>query len=155
MKTNIFSLKLDDDKNVALVKESPISYQSKGMRPDAVVSMLEDVFDIKHLAQEHVYLICMRSDCSYAGIFELSRGSIDMSLVDVREIMCRVLLLNAVSFIVVHNHPSGCVLPSKQDIVVAQKIYDAGKILNLKLDDFIITGDGYYSFHKEGRIPLE
>lgn len=154
METTLFQLKLNDSRKVFLAEEGRIFYTATGLSPEAVVSMLDETFDIRHLAQERAYLLCQRPDGSYAGVFELSRGSIEQSVVSVREVMCRVFLLNAVAFVVVHNHPSGNCFPSAADIALAESLCSASKIMDVKFNDFIIIGDGYYSFRGEGRIPL-
>lgn len=63
--------------------------------------------------------------------------------------MIRALLCGAVNIIIVHNHPSGSVRPSLEDVKVTKKIKDASKLIGLNFCDHIIIGqDGYFSFPK-------
>ena len=70
-----------------------------------------------------------------------------------RSLFSRAMLCNANSIIVAHNHPSGVVKPSGEDINLTRRIKEAGEILDIKLQDHIIIGeDDYYSFINEGRL---
>ena len=74
-------------------------------------------------------------------------------LVDIKNIFQVALLGNAASIIVAHNHPSGCVRPSMDDIELTEKIQHAGQLLQVQVDDhIIITKDGYFSFNETGLI---
>ena len=86
------------------------------------------------------------------GVFELSHGTVDSSLITSREVFMKALLCGASGIILAHNHPSGDVSPSKMDMQVMTKIKDAGEILSVPLLDFIICGECYYSAQKEGRL---
>ena len=62
-------------------------------------------------------------------------------------------MLSASGFICVHNHPSGNILPSKQDLDITNNLIEVGKILGIKLIDHIIVGkNNYYSFLENGDI---
>lgn len=81
----------------------------------------------------------------------ISKGGIDSTIVDVRVIMKRALLLSATSIVLVHNHPSGNTKPSQSDINITKSIKDGAMLLNISLLDHIIVGDtNYYSFADEG-----
>lgn len=88
------------------------------------------------------------------GITTVSTGSLSGTIVDVRIIMQYALKGNAHSLIVAHNHPSGNMKPSENDILITQKIKDAGKLLDIPvLDHLILTPDDtYYSFADEGLL---
>ncbi len=84
---------------------------------------------------------------------ELSKGSINASIVDPKEIIKEATLRSASSIILVHNHPSGEAEPSPEDIKVTNSIIDACSLVGIKVLDHIIIGknqDDYYSFAKEG-----
>lgn len=86
--------------------------------------------------------------------FRLSqRGGTHHTLVDVKMIFAGALLSNAHSIIVSHNHPSGELIPSPQDISLTEKIVKAGKVLDIPvMDHIIVTNNSFYSFKDEGRI---
>jgi len=74
-------------------------------------------------------------------------GTIDHTPVYIREVIKRTLELSAASIILVHNHPSGDVTPSRADIEMTQKIVDAAEKLNILVHDHIIVGrEGHASF---------
>ena len=66
-----------------------------------------------------------------------------------REIFYNALKNRAVSIIVMHNHPSGNPMPSKEDILITQRLIEAGKLIGIELLDHIILGDNRYISLKE------
>jgi DNA repair protein RadC len=84
---------------------------------------------------------------------EISKGSINASIVDPKEIIKEATLKSASSIILVHNHPSGDTEPSADDIKLTNKIVDACNFVGIKVLDHIIIGknvDDYYSFANKG-----
>lgn len=81
-------------------------------------------------------------------------GSSNQSIIDPKAVFKEAMLENANKIIVMHNHPSGNPLPSKEDIALTKKIKEAGLMLDIILLDHVIVGDGtYFSFYeslKEG-----
>lgn len=85
------------------------------------------------------------------GIHKISDGSIDGCLVDIRLIMQGALLTNSSSIILAHNHPSGNLKPSEQDIKLTKEIKKAGEFLKIRvLDHVIITSITYTSLADDG-----
>lgn len=85
---------------------------------------------------------------------QIGRGGLSATLVDVRVVLREALLCNASSIILVHNHPSGTLKPSPQDIALTKKIVEAAKIHDLRVPDHLIfTDNEYYSFHTSGQMP--
>lgn len=83
----------------------------------------------------------------------VSIGSLNASIVHPREVYNRAIKRSAASILVVHNHPSGHVKPSKEDIHVTKRLYDAGHLIGIPLVDHIIIGkSGYYSFKEENQL---
>ena len=63
--------------------------------------------------------------------------------------------MSASSIICIHNHPSGEVLPSKEDVLFTSQLVKVGKMLGIEVIDHIIIGeDKYYSFFENNRIAL-
>ena len=82
---------------------------------------------------------------------QLSKGGITGTLVDVRLALKNALEVGATSIILVHNHPSGALSPSKADKLITSKLKIAGESLDIKvLDHLIITEKTYFSFADEG-----
>ena len=86
-------------------------------------------------------------------IFPVSSGGITGTVADPRVILAGAIRVAACSMVLVHNHPSGNLLPSKADEELTQKIKEAAKYFDIKvLDHLIITSEGYYSFADEGLL---
>lgn len=103
--------------------------------------------------QEQFY--CIYLDASKKIIEEklLFIGTANYSLVHPRDIFKEAYLLNATSIICVHNHPSGEVKPSKEDINLTIRLKEIGVIFGIRVIDHIIIGDDkYYSFLENGKI---
>jgi DNA repair protein RadC len=83
----------------------------------------------------------------------VSIGNGNSASVCSKEILRHALSLSAVALILVHNHPSGDITPSKNDIHSTRSIIDAGKVLGIDVLDHIIIGqDGYTSMMESGLL---
>ena len=80
-------------------------------------------------------------------------GTVNHSLIHPRDIFKEAYNLNAAFIICVHNHPSGDVNPSKDDIAVTNRLKEIGNLMGIKLLDHVIVSETkYYSFLENGRI---
>lgn len=103
--------------------------------------------------QEHFY--CIYLDASKKVIEEklLFIGTANYSLVHPRDIFKEAYLLNATGIICVHNHPSGEVKPSREDINLTIRLKEIGLLMGIRVIDHIIVGKNkYYSFLENGKI---
>lgn len=76
----------------------------------------------------------------------LFKGTVNYAMIYPREIVKEALLSNAVSMILVHNHPSQNISPSKEDYEITKRILEACKLLEINvLDHLIVTGQECYS----------
>ncbi len=83
----------------------------------------------------------------------LFRGTADHCLIHPRDIVKALCLQNASSFVVAHNHPSGNIKPSREDIQVTKKIFRLGRLIEISLNDHLIVGAGkYFSFADSGYL---
>lgn len=116
--------------------------------PDNVVKLMTDVFEINKKISEEIFAVGLTTDSKPLHFFRLNRGTVNASLFDTRGLMISLLLANASTFIVVHNHPSGSITPSKPDIDITQKLNKAAELLGLTFADHIIIGTkgNHYSF---------
>lgn len=108
-----------------------------------------------NLKQE--YFICVYLDVTKKLIHEkvLFIGTLNRSLVHPREVFKEAYRVSASSIICIHNHPSGEVLPSKEDIVFTAQLVKVGKMLGIEVIDHIIIGnEKYYSFFENNQITL-
>jgi DNA repair protein RadC len=79
----------------------------------------------------------------------VSKGSVNAAVIGPREIFIEALRYQAVSVIMIHNHPSGDPEPSREDILLTQRVQEAGILVGVPLLDHIIIGDGRYISLKE------
>ncbi len=92
-----------------------------------------------------IYLDTKKRLISYKFIFI---GTIDRSIIHPREIFNEALKVHASSLILMHNHPSNDLNPSKEDIAITNQIKECGDIIGIPLLDHLITnGKEYYSFY--------
>ena len=84
------------------------------------------------------------------GINVVSIGSLSLSIVHPREVFKALILMNASAWLCAHNHPSGEVTPSREDIALTTRLRAAGDLLGITLVDHLILGEGCYSFADQG-----
>jgi len=102
-----------------------------------------------NLQREVVILIILNARNRPIRIVEISRGSLDASSIQPRDIFREALRSNGARIILAHNHPSGDPSPSREDISITERIAEAGRLLGIPLLDHIIIGDGRYLSLKE------
>lgn len=135
-----------------LVKESSKVYEveSKISSPSDVRDYIEQIFKLSNQAEEVMVMLVLDIKNNVIGAFEVSRGSLNSSIVHPREVFKRALLLNGASIILAHNHPSGDPTPSREDIEVTKRLVEGGDILGIGILDHLIIGDnGRYKSFKE------
>ena len=94
-----------------------------------------------------------REMTKFAPLKIISIGTLNASLIHPRETFRTAILKNCASVIVVHNHPSGSLEPSNEDLAVTKRLKDAGKLLGIEvLDHVIVTADSHKSFKEQGLI---
>lgn len=114
-------------------------------------------FQEKIGCQSQEYFMCIYLDTSKKMIKEkvLFVGTLNRSLVHPREIFKEAYQVSAHSIICIHNHPSGEVKPSSDDIVFTKNLVEVGKLMGISILDHIIIGSTrYYSFFENDRISL-
>ena len=102
---------------------------------------------------DHEEFWCMFLNTSNGVIKKeiISKGGMASTIVDIRVIMKRALLLSATGIVLIHNHPSDNTKPSQNDINITKNIKEGAKLLNISLLDHVIVGDtNYFSFADEG-----
>lgn len=140
---------------VELVRESSKKYDidKKANCPEKAYRAFESIFHLSSRPAESVVLLGLDTKLGIVGAFEVSTGAINYSIFEARGIFQRLLLCNAHSFMVAHNHPSGDCTPSYEDNVLTEKLKQAGKLLGIELIEHIVIGDdSYYSYAKEGKL---
>lgn len=153
MRINFYDTKIKGNRTV-LVKESSVDYSAELLNsPESTVKMLNQLTSLDSRGEENCYIIALNAKNRPLGIFFLSKGTVNLSIVGPRETFLRALLIGATHIILFHNHPSSICAPSKDDITVTKRIKEAGELIGIPLTDHIIVGKGdYYSFMEHGRL---
>lgn len=154
MRITKYNIELDENLHNALIKESASNYPvEKFTSPESIVKMICDVFRMDKKAEEYLYLLALNTKGKLLGVFEVSHGTVNASLVNPREIFIRSLLTGASNIILAHNHPSGDITPSKDDLSTTKRVEECGKIMGVPLLDHIIIGkENFYSMKQYGII---
>jgi len=128
----------------------------KGITADSPLGIKRVVETIQSedLAVEKMWAVYMDNKMVVVGYTEISSGTLSESLVHARNVFQGALLTNAAGFILAHNHPSGVLTPSKEDVTVTRRLREAGDMMGIRLIDHVIVGESgfYYSFKEEGMM---
>ena len=124
------------DKNEVVLNKTTLVYEH-----------FKDIFYNEN--QENFYAVYLDTKNKLINYRLLFKGTIDSSCVHPREIFKHAFLESAYSVIVMHNHPSGDVTPSEQDIDLTNHLFETGRIVGIPVIDHLIIGnDSYYSFYE-------
>lgn len=130
-------------------------------RPEDVLAAFGRLFD--RAGVEQLYAVSLTKRGEPVAVQMIALGGVDSCMVSVAEIMKLTLLSNCPSFLLIHNHPSGSILPSEEDKAVTERVEKAAEIMGLQLMDHLIVGDlrnGYSmkyekEVHPQGTDPEE
>ncbi len=140
------------------VTEIKVSYKPK-VNKSITIKQSQDIYDLlldefstgTLQMQEEVKVILLNRANIVLGIYHHSKGGISSCIVDIKLILSVALKALSSNIILVHNHPSGNLKPSKADITITKKLKKACNYLEINLLDHIIYGiEDYYSFADEG-----
>jgi DNA repair protein RadC len=120
-------------------------------RPKEIFEYFNPEFE--NLRHEEFWIILLRRNLSVIRKERISSGGLHGTVVDVTKIMKEAVDAEASSLILAHNHPSGNLNPSAQDIDLTKRINEACKLFGISvLDHLIISDNGFYSFSDEGQL---
>ena len=116
-----------------------------------IVELMQD--KIANIVHEEFWVLFINQGSTILKIENFSRGGLTSSVVDPRLIIKKALEYNATGIFLCHNHPSGNMKPSREDLSITQKIGDAVRLFDITLvDHLILHKDKYYSFAAEGKL---
>lgn len=143
-----------DQVAIRLVEAPPLQSDYPLNSPDAVVKLMAET--LKDYDREVFAVVNLRPDLKPINVNIVSMGALDQSLVHPREAIKSMVLSNACSVLMVHNHTTGRMSPSKEDIAVTDRMAKVCSLVGIKLLDHVIVGPGqnYYSFHEKQVLPL-
>ena len=108
---------------------------------------------VQDLTHEESWVMLLNNNSRLIHTAHLSKGGLAETTVDVRMLLKEALLHDATSFILVHNHPSGNLRPSRFDEELTQRVKKGGMAVNIRMIDHVIVTEGdYYSFAENGKI---
>ncbi len=138
---------------VLLVQDSSVPVANNCVRsPKDAATIITDY--LRGADREHFVGLYLNSANGLITLHTISVGTLNSSLVHPREVFKMSLMVNAAAVIVGHNHPSGNIEPSKEDIEITRQLADSGKILGIPLHDHVIVSGGnrYTSFAERGLV---
>lgn len=110
-------------------------------------------YELLDKKQEYFYCLYLNQKKELIERKLLFMGTLNRSVVHPREVFKNAYLCSASGIVCVHNHPSGDISPSREDIHLTDALVEIGKINGIPIIDHIIVGDSnYYSFYEEGKI---
>ena len=128
----------------------------KGFRQK--INAAQDVFnyfvdELQDKKKEQFCALFLDTKNKIIGEELISVGTLDTSLIHPREVFNPAIKASANSLVLVHNHPSGDVKPSKEDIEITKKLENAGSLLGISVVDHVIVGkNSYLSFKDQDLI---
>lgn len=155
MRVTKYKTRLTTDRKAVLEKDYSVNYPELDNimnSPEKIVKLAKGFLRMHEETEEYMYMICLNTKLMMTGLFEISHGNVNSSVVGTREVFQKALLGNAVSIILMHNHPSGDCTPSIQDIEVTKRLVEAGKIIGVEVLDHIIIGKQYCSLREKGHL---
>jgi DNA repair protein RadC len=132
--------------------------------PETPRPTLSDPSAVAHLARqiladdarEHFWVLLLDSQNALVAAHEVSTGTLTAALVHPREVFGPALrIMGVASVVLVHNHPSGDPKPSNEDVRLTRQLVEAGKLLDIRVHDHVIIGNGgdeYVSLAQRGQV---
>ena len=108
--------------------------------------------EMRHLKQESMKLLMLNTKGKLLGETNVSKGTVNASLITPRELFLKALECEAVSIILIHNHPSGDPTPSHSDVSFTKRVKEAGELIGIDLLDHIIIGNNRYTSFAEQKL---
>ena len=135
-----------------VIREDMPAYITTGRftSPQQVFEMFRDL-----VLETKEHFLCLHLDGKNRIICldRVSVGSLNQSVVHVREVLKSALLSSAAAILLIHNHPSGDPSPSTEDLIITKRLKEAGELIGIPVIDHIIVGDDQYvSFVERGLL---
>ena len=139
---------------VSFVKSRKVKYRDVSTS-DRVANVFSELWESNQIEyRESIYVLALNNNYDVLGYAKLFEGGLNASIVDERVIFQLLLNANASGFIIAHNHPSGSIKPSNEDMKMTKRLKQCADLMDIKfLDHLIMTGDkAYFSFSDNGLI---
>ncbi|MCG3165597.1 MAG: hypothetical protein POELPBGB_01365 [Bacteroidia bacterium] len=131
-----------------------LSEMIKVVKSSDAETVFRAFIDENRMDYKEVFLVMLLSQAQHVlGVSEISVGSTVGTGVNTKEIFQLALMANATNVILCHNHPSGNLTPSSQDISLTTSLHTFGKMIGVSIvDHLIITSESYYSMADNGQV---
>ena len=144
-----------------VIAEAGVEYRIAGdRRIRTPADAAEQCKDLATSSQETFVVLSLDAKNGMRSADVVTIGLIDASLVHPREVFIRAIRKEASSVVLVHNHPTGDLTPSAEDIRITKQLVEAGKILDIKVLDHVIIGPAlvgqpqWYSMREQGLVAF-
>lgn len=144
--------KLNEICEIEVVYKRPaIASMQSITRSDEIVDVFRKLITEEKIDLKEFFLVALLSRNNHVlGVSKISVGSTNVTIVNVKEIIGLAIKTNASAIIIGHNHPSGNLRPSDNDISITRKIKNVCESCDITLlDHIILTSEGHYSFIDE------
>ena len=139
--------------SIRLVKDAPLFSDHKIISPADAVEVVGDF--LCEIDREVMCIINLKSDGTPINCNIVSIGAVSQTIAEPRELFKASILSNAAKMIMVHNHPSGGLEPSKQDTMITDRMLKLTDLMGITLQDHVIVGGDnsqYFSFCEKGLL---
>ena len=149
-----YEIEIDNDRHPFMVMDTTYPYENTEFSDaESVTEMLNQCLHLGSQAEEKMIMVALDNRMHSLGLFQVAHGQVSSCCVRPREIFLRAVLAGASHIILAHNHPSGTVEPSNLDRAFSEKVAEAGEMMNIPVEDFlIVAADRCCSFRELGYI---
>ena len=143
-----------DQVGIRMVKEPPLYSSEPVNSPEAAVRIIADT--LRNYDREVFCVVNLRNDLKPINVNVVSVGTLNASIAHPREILKSTILSNAAAVMLLHNHPSGNLTPSREDIELTARMQEICTMLGTPVQDHIIVGndDRYFSFREQDILQI-
>lgn len=139
-----------NDQTISYVAESKVEYTTNKTKISNSSDVFNEIEIYKDKQQEHFIAIYLDGANNIIENRVITIGTVNQTMVHPREVFSPAIEKRAVNIIVAHNHPSGLLEASREDIMITKRLAESGKILGIKLlDHLIISNNGFLSLKDE------
>ena len=125
--------------------------QKRILTAEAILELMQP--KIAYLLHEEFWVIFLNQASHLLGVERLAQGGINYTSIDARLVLKKAITYSATAIILCHNHPSGLLKPSDDDIILTERIEEMCNLFHITLiEHLIIKKNRYYSFYQEGLI---
>ena len=139
--------------SVRLKAERPLLSETPVKNPEDAARLVKEL--VSDFDREAVCIISLKNDLSPINFSICSIGSLNLALVEPRELIKTLCLSNATSFLMLHNHPGGSLSPSSQDVEITDRMSRLGSLLHIPMVDHVIVASDIVAAEGEEKTEEE